>query len=68
MLAVDITDDANGARVTVFASSSGASSIVFDRAVLTATYNGEQFKLYAVDVTDVADGSPALYHWGLAGS
>jgi len=65
---VAITDDANGARVTVYARSSGASSIVLDKAVLTATYNGEQFKLYAVDVTDVADGSPALYHWGLAGS
>ncbi len=64
---VSATDAANGARVRMFVSSSTGAGTVVDRAVLKATYGAEQFTLHVVDLIDVADGTPALYHWGLAG-
>lgn len=62
-----VTDQANAATVRMFVASSGAAGTVIDKAVLTVTYNGEQFTLYPTDVTDLADGSPWIEHWGLAG-
>ena len=62
-----LTDQANGATLRMFVASSGAAGTVLDRAVLNVTYNGEQFTLYPTDVTDLADGSPWIDHWGLAG-
>ncbi len=62
-----VTDQANAATVRLFVASSGAAGIVIDRAVLNVTYNGQQFTLYPTDLTDVADGSPWIEHWGLAG-
>ena len=61
------TDQANAATVRMFVASSAAAGIVVDRAVINVTYNGEQFTLYPTDLTDVADGSPWIEHWGLAG-
>jgi hypothetical protein len=61
------TDVANAARVRLFVASSDAGGTTLDRAVITVTYRGEQFTLYPVDVVDVADGTPALVHWGLSG-
>ncbi len=60
------TDDANGSTVRIFVSSSAAAATIMDRAVLRATYGATQYTLYPVDVTDAADGSPSLDHWGLA--
>ena len=64
---VHTTDDANGSTIRVFVSSSDQVGAILDKAVLKATYNGEQFTLYPIDVLDVADGTPSLNHWGLAG-
>jgi hypothetical protein len=61
------TDQANGATVRMFVASSGAAATVIDRAVLNVTYNDELYTLYPTDLTDVADGSPWIDHWGLAG-
>ncbi len=62
-----ITDDANGARVRVWVASAAAASTVFDLAVVRVTYHTEQFTLYPIEVVDVADGTPSIDHWGLAG-
>ena len=61
------TDVANGSRVRVFVASDSAASTVIDQAVVRVTYNSEQFTLYPLDLVDVADGTPSLDHWGLAG-
>jgi len=62
-----VTDQANGATVRVFVASSAAAGTVIDRAVLNVTYDAAQFTLYPTDLTDIADGSPWIDHWGLAG-
>jgi hypothetical protein len=64
---VALTDDANGARLRMYVASSASSAIVLDRAGLTVTYDGEDFALYPIDLTDVANGVPTIDHWGLAG-
>ena len=64
---LNATDQANGATLRMFVASSGAAGTAIDKAVLTVTYNGDQFTLYPTDVTDLADGSPWVEHWGLAG-
>lgn len=61
------TDDVNAGALRMFVSSSGAAATVLDQAVVKVTYNAVQYTLYPIDVVDSADGSPSLYHWGLAG-
>jgi hypothetical protein len=64
---VGTTDDANGATVRMFVSSSAAAATILDQAVLRVTYGSQQYTLYPIDVVDAADGSPSVDHWGLAG-
>lgn len=64
---VSSTDQANGASVRMFVTSSDSAGTVLDRATLTVTYDAEQFRLFATDLTDLSDGSPWIEHWGLAG-
>jgi hypothetical protein len=66
--AIDTTDLANDLRIRVYGSDTAAAGMRVDRATVTGQTAYAAFQLYPVTFRDVADTTPAVVPWELAGT
>jgi hypothetical protein len=62
------TTMADDLRVRVYGRDSANGGTTIDAATIGGDYGLATFTLYAVQVRDVADTTPGITRWGLAGS